>query len=468
MSLGKVVEDSENVCKIKVIKQQLLDSEKFDLLKYLLHYESLDEREQKCLNLKVQTTEPTLSADCRAYFSIPEVQKVNIKATESSVKLGKFEYYGISNSVDGKDMSYKTAADKEFSWNNNCFYMFYPVRKQQIISIGKCSTPIDRLTGDVEKDTPYSVFKTPKDVEESAFTPARIWSKNEYAIVQDVDGKWYEGAYIRCSTDTQELTKMELKVKSCHIGQNAVFVMTEDGKVFGKGECYDCLIPGNGDTSAWREADFNPDNDKNKKKEEIVDVSCCRIATTFVNKEGDLWLLGDTLKGLLGDLGGSDKPKKAPLPEKMKARRAWAMAKESDYDDVAIYAEFEHTETGEKSIHVAGKGTLGLGDKAEAKVFEQVKFGDANKVNIAEIVTYGTVIIALDTEGKLWGWGRSDNGLFGVDIPSAGYKTPALLAAINSLGKVLRMKLSCSHMVVEVETADGSKKLYSVGKEVES
>jgi hypothetical protein len=202
VALGKVVEDCENVCKIKVIKQQLLDSEKFDLLKYLLHYESLDEREQKCLNLKVQTTEPSLRADCRAYVSIPEVQKVNIKATESGVKLGKFEYYGISNSPDGKDMSFKTAADKEFGWNNNCFYMFYPVRKQQIISIGKCDTPIDRLTGTGEKDTPYSVFKTPKDVEESAFTPARIWSKNEYAIVQDVDGKWYEGAYIRCSTDT--------------------------------------------------------------------------------------------------------------------------------------------------------------------------------------------------------------------------------------------------------------------------
>lgn len=152
-----------------MLKQQLLDSENFDLLRYMEHYESLDEREQKCLNLKVQTTEPTLRAVCRAYVNIPEVQRVTIKATESGVKLGKFEYYGISNTPDGKDMKYYTAADKEYVWNNNCFYMFHPVHKQQVIALGRNSTEIDRLTGEVEKDSIYAIYKTPNGVEESAF-----------------------------------------------------------------------------------------------------------------------------------------------------------------------------------------------------------------------------------------------------------------------------------------------------------
>lgn len=214
--------------------------------------------------------------------------------------------------------------------------MFYPVRRQQVISVGKCSTPIDRLTGNQVKDTPYSVFRTPTDTEESAFVPARVWSKNEYAVVQDVDGKWYEGGYIRCSHDTHEMKKIEKKVKSVHIGQNAVFIIAEDGKVWGKGECYDNLLPGGSDTNQWKDVNFHPDDAK--KKEDIIDVSCCRILATFVNREGDLWLLGDTLKTVLGDLGYGDKPKKAPLPEKMKCRRAWAMAAPSDYDDVGIFA----------------------------------------------------------------------------------------------------------------------------------
>jgi hypothetical protein len=73
ISLGKVVEDSKDICVIKKIKQVLLESESFELLKYVMHYEALDEKEQKFLNMKVEAPEPTLDANCRAYVNIPEV-----------------------------------------------------------------------------------------------------------------------------------------------------------------------------------------------------------------------------------------------------------------------------------------------------------------------------------------------------------------------------------------------------------
>jgi hypothetical protein len=38
-----------------------------------MHYEALDEKEQKFLNMKVEAPEPTLETSCRAYVNIPEV-----------------------------------------------------------------------------------------------------------------------------------------------------------------------------------------------------------------------------------------------------------------------------------------------------------------------------------------------------------------------------------------------------------
>jgi hypothetical protein len=71
VALGKVVEDSEQICEIKKIKQVLSDGKGFGLLKYLNHYESLNEKEQNSLNINVTATNPTLRALTRAYVNIP-------------------------------------------------------------------------------------------------------------------------------------------------------------------------------------------------------------------------------------------------------------------------------------------------------------------------------------------------------------------------------------------------------------
>lgn len=68
----------------------------------------------------------------------------------------------------------------------------------------------------------------------------------------DTDGTYWEGGYVRCSIDAHEMKKVEKKVKSVHIAQNAVYLIAEDGKVWGRGECYDNMLPGGCDTSQWK------------------------------------------------------------------------------------------------------------------------------------------------------------------------------------------------------------------------
>jgi hypothetical protein len=135
INLGKVVEDSEDICKIKQLKQILREQEEFSLLRYLMHFESLKDDQKECLNMKITAQEPLLDANCRAYVHVPEVQNLSVKAP-SNLKFGPFEFYGVSTQADGKNMEVKSASDKEFRWFSNSLYMFYPLKKQLSIGFG--------------------------------------------------------------------------------------------------------------------------------------------------------------------------------------------------------------------------------------------------------------------------------------------------------------------------------------------
>jgi hypothetical protein len=54
---------------------------------------------------------------------------VNIKVDENCLKLGKFEFLGISNSEDGAEMKTFSSGEQEIPWMNNNFYIFHPVQK---------------------------------------------------------------------------------------------------------------------------------------------------------------------------------------------------------------------------------------------------------------------------------------------------------------------------------------------------
>lgn len=53
IKLGKVVLDSEEICEIKSIKTILEENDKYELLKYILHYNALDDKEKELLDMKV-------------------------------------------------------------------------------------------------------------------------------------------------------------------------------------------------------------------------------------------------------------------------------------------------------------------------------------------------------------------------------------------------------------------------------
>jgi hypothetical protein len=70
--IGKTIEDSEAICKIKRTKRILQENDKFDILKYLYHLEHLEESNKALMNLNVETNHPAFDVMTRAHIEIPE------------------------------------------------------------------------------------------------------------------------------------------------------------------------------------------------------------------------------------------------------------------------------------------------------------------------------------------------------------------------------------------------------------
>lgn len=70
--IGKTIEDSEAICRVKRTKRILQENDKFDILKYLYHLDHLEESNKALMNLNVETNHPAFDAMTRAHIEIPE------------------------------------------------------------------------------------------------------------------------------------------------------------------------------------------------------------------------------------------------------------------------------------------------------------------------------------------------------------------------------------------------------------
>lgn len=87
------------------------EGESFELLKYLLFLEKLDDDEKHFLKKTVRSIVPMSNVPCRAHYNFPGVQQVKV-TLDSSCKLGSLDYFGIGTKADGSDM-------KLYSKHNN-------------------------------------------------------------------------------------------------------------------------------------------------------------------------------------------------------------------------------------------------------------------------------------------------------------------------------------------------------------
>lgn len=105
---------------------------------------------------------PHLDVKIRAKYSITDVERIQFKANEKC-EFKPFTFVGISQTKDGKDMQLftkETLKENEGikKFNSSHFYVFYPVKKQVVISMG--DNKRNRMTNQSSADIPQIIKST--------------------------------------------------------------------------------------------------------------------------------------------------------------------------------------------------------------------------------------------------------------------------------------------------------------------
>ena len=86
--------ETSDFFKVKQLMTVMQQGDSFELLKYLLHLEKLDDEDKKFMDVSACSTVPMRSTPCRAHYSFPGAQKVVIEL-DNDCKLGSLDFFGI-------------------------------------------------------------------------------------------------------------------------------------------------------------------------------------------------------------------------------------------------------------------------------------------------------------------------------------------------------------------------------------
>jgi hypothetical protein len=162
------IEDSlqltPGISNAKLALRIVREKEEYKMLKYYIHLDSLPAHIKKSSNQFFGVMHPHLDVKIRAKYSIADVERIQFKSNDKC-EFKPFTFVGISQTKDGKDMelcSKENLKENEGikKFNSSHFYVFYPVKKQIVISMG--DNKRNRLTNQSSSDIPQVVKSTIK------------------------------------------------------------------------------------------------------------------------------------------------------------------------------------------------------------------------------------------------------------------------------------------------------------------
>ena len=127
------LENSEGILEVKRGKAVLIQKEKFDFLKYYIHYQNLEETDRALMNQTIETNHYAFNVKVLAKFQMRQIEKLIVKFNEKC-KLPDFTFVGIATNASGKSIEYYNSEEIKGSAKENTifrgdFYLFYPLRK---------------------------------------------------------------------------------------------------------------------------------------------------------------------------------------------------------------------------------------------------------------------------------------------------------------------------------------------------
>lgn len=123
--VGKILEDSQSMSKLKMIRQSVMEGEKFNLVKYNYFLNKLGDEDKKRVTVRVETNHPAFDCQVRAQVWLPQVMRMTVKFKDS-MKLKDFTKVGLS--VDQtSEMQLLREPKNPFDWSSGHVTITYPV-----------------------------------------------------------------------------------------------------------------------------------------------------------------------------------------------------------------------------------------------------------------------------------------------------------------------------------------------------
>jgi alpha-tubulin suppressor-like RCC1 family protein len=151
-----------------------------------------------------------------------------------------------------------------------------------------------------------------------------------------------------------------------------------------------------------------------------LNISASSYGCMATKTDGTLWAWGGNSYGRLG-LG--DKTNRNS-PVQVGAGTTWSTVSAKNYYGAAIKTDGTLWTWGYNYY-----GTLGIGSTTNRS--SPVQVGSLTNWSVIHIVTNGTML-AVKTDGTLWGWGNSGNGQLGLSAAPVSYSSPKQIGALTT------------------------------------
>lgn len=324
---GKIqsgLENSEGILQVRRGKTVLSEKQRFEFLKYLIHYEDLEDHQIESLNQRLETNHYAYDAKVLAHFNLKQTQMLNLTFGEES-KLKDFTFVAVTPSIhDEKIMEDKcysqsdiSGSEKEIEICRGDFYVVYPVKKQMVIAFGEGNQ--ERLgVGSSSNSTPKACMMTKN------LGAKRVISSFCHTVLVDKQDRLFRCGTIKKSSGSDseyQHVSIKEKVKLVALGKFSIFVVTEDNKVYRQGNSKEGHLGPNSDYSQMTRLERF--DEEEQITEPIVDIASGTHFTFFVTETGKLYAIGNRfLKEI--SLDCDNKVIQVPLKEGTKALKAYA------------------------------------------------------------------------------------------------------------------------------------------------
>ena len=167
----------------------LVQKEKFDFLKYYIHYQNLDESDKALMNQTIETSHYAFKSKVLVKFQMRQIEKLKVKFNEKCV-LPDFSFVGISQNVSGKNIEYYNSEQIKGTCKENVifrgdFYLFYPLKKQMVISFGEGAN--NRLgLGNTTNTLPKPAYSTMN------LKPKRVFTSHNHSCIIDEEDRLFK------------------------------------------------------------------------------------------------------------------------------------------------------------------------------------------------------------------------------------------------------------------------------------